>query len=46
VSLVRADEGFAGTDWEAQVQAHFGWPVEIIRKPNHQVGFAVLLPDR
>lgn len=42
VALVRADEGFAGADWEAQVQARFGWPVDIVRKPKHQVGFAVL----
>ena len=41
-ALVRADEGFAGADWEAQVNAHFGWPVEITRKPKKQVGFAVL----
>jgi len=41
VALIRADEGFAGADWEDQVQARF-WPVEIIRKPKDQVGFAVL----
>lgn len=42
MALIRADEGFAGADWEAQVCARFGWPVEIIRKPKEQVGFAVL----
>lgn len=42
VALIRADEGFAGTGWEARVQVRFGWPVESIRKPKHQVGFAVL----
>ncbi len=42
IVLLRADEGFAGVDWEAQVHTHFGWPVEIIRKPKAQVGFAVL----
>ena len=41
VALIRADEGFAGQDWEEQVQARF-WPVEIIRKPKGQVGFAIL----
>lgn len=42
ITLIRADEGFAGVGWEAQVQAHLGWPVEIIRKPQAQVGFVVL----
>ena len=42
VALIRADEGFAGADWEAQVQARLGWPVEIVHKPRNQVGFAVL----
>ena len=42
IALIRADEGFAGADWEAQVQTHLNWPVEIIRKPKAQVGFAVL----
>ena len=42
VALIRADEGFAGTDWEDQVQARFGWPVEINRKPRDQLGFAGL----
>jgi len=42
IALLRADEGFAGQDWEAHVHAHFGWPVEIVRKPKDQVGFAVL----
>jgi len=45
IKLIRADEGFAGADWEQQVQKHFGWPVEIVRKPAGQVGFA-LLPRR
>lgn len=42
IQVIRADEGFAGVDWEAQVQGHFGWRVEIIRKPRGQKGFAVL----
>ncbi|HCM73521.1 MAG TPA: DDE transposase, partial [Armatimonadetes bacterium] len=42
MALIRADEGFAGADWEARVNARFGWPVEIIRKPKEPVGFAVL----
>jgi len=42
VALIRAEEGFAGADWEARVQACFAWPVEIVRKPKAQVGFAVL----
>jgi len=45
IKLIRADEGFAGSDWEQQVQNHFGWRVEIVRKPPGQVGFA-LLPRR
>lgn len=45
ITLIRADEGFAGADWQARVQAHFGWRVEIVRKPPGQVGFA-LLPRR
>ncbi len=45
IKLLRADEGFAGADWEKQVYKHFGWPVEIVRKPPGQVGFA-LLPRR
>lgn len=48
ITLVRADQGFAGADWEAKVQAHFGWRVEIVEivgKPPGQVGFA-LLPRR
>jgi len=45
IQLIRADEGFAGVDWEQQVQNHFGWRVEIVRKPPGQVGFA-LLPRR
>lgn len=45
LKLIRADEGFAGVDWERQVQEHFGWRVEIVRKPPGQVGFA-LLPRR
>ena len=42
IQLIRADQGFAGADWEGQVEAHFGWRVEIVRKPAGQVGFAVL----
>lgn len=42
IALSRADEGFAGADWDTQVHAHFDWPVESIRKPQDQVGFAVL----
>ena len=42
VALIRSDEGFAGADWENRVQAQFGWPMEIIRKPQGQVGFAGL----
>lgn len=42
IEVIRADEGFAGVDWVAQVQGHFGWRVEIIRKPRGQKGFAVL----
>jgi len=45
IQLIRADEGFAGADWEQQVQTHFGWRVEIVRKPAGQKGFA-LLPRR
>ena len=45
LKLIRADEGFAGVDWERQMQEHFGWRVEIVRKPAGQVGFA-LLPRR
>lgn len=45
IRLIRADEGFAGADWEQQVQQHFEWKVEIVRKPAGQVGFA-LLPRR
>ena len=45
ITLIRADEGFAGADWQARVQAHFGWSVEIVNKPPGQVGFA-LLPRR
>lgn len=42
IALIRADEGFAGADWEAQVNTHFAWPVAIIRKLKAHVGFAVL----
>jgi len=42
IMLIRADEGFAGVEWEAKVQARFGWRVEIVRKPKDQKGFAVL----
>lgn len=42
MALIRADDGFAGADWEARVNARFGWPVEIVHKPRGQVGFAVL----
>jgi putative transposase len=41
IGLIRADEGFAGAEWGAKVQAHFGWRMEIVRKPKEQVGFAV-----
>lgn len=43
--LIRADEGFAGEQWEASVEREFGWRIEIVRKPPEQVGFA-LLPRR
>lgn len=45
ITLIRADQGFAGAQWEAAVQAHFGWKVEIVGKSAGQVGFA-LLPRR
>lgn len=45
IILIRADEGFAGAEWQARIQAYFGWHVEIVRKPPGQVGFA-LLPRR
>ena len=42
IQLVRADQGFAGQEWERQVQEHFGWRVEIVRKPQDQKGFAIV----
>lgn len=42
LTLLRADAGCAGQDWEARVHARCGWPVAIIRKPEDQVGFAGL----
>ncbi|MFZ1494647.1 MAG: hypothetical protein WAU60_14705 [Candidatus Competibacter denitrificans] len=44
MALIRADEGFVGADWEAQINDPFDWPVGIILKPKAQVSFAVLPP--
>jgi len=40
VARIRADAGFVGQDWENRVQTRFGWPIEILRQPKDQVGFA------
>lgn len=41
LKLIWADEGFAGVDFEAQIQAEFGWPLDIGQKEPGQKGFCV-----
>ena len=42
LELVWADQGFAGVQFEQEVQEQFGWRLEIVSKPPEQKGFAVL----
>jgi len=42
LELVWADEGFAGAQFEQDVQEQFGWCVEIVSKPPEQKGFSIL----
>ena len=42
LQLVWADGGFAGQEWQAQMQEQFGWQVEIVAKLEGQQGFVVL----
>jgi len=41
ITLIWADEGFAGVDFEAQVQKEFGWQLDIGIKEPGQRGFCV-----
>ena len=41
LTLIWADEGFAGADFEAQVRCEFGWKVDIGHKEPGQKGFCV-----
>ena len=42
LELVWADGGFAGQEWEQQMQQQFGWRIEIVSKLEGQQGFVVL----
>jgi len=41
LKLIWADEGFAGVDFEAQIQAEFGWQLDIGQKEPGQKAFCV-----
>lgn len=41
ITLIWADEGFAGAEFEAQVQEEFGWKLDIGIKEPGQKGFCV-----
>ena len=41
ITLIWADEGFAGAEFEAQVQEEFGWTLDIGIKEPGQRGFCV-----
>ena len=41
ITLIWADEGFAGAEFEAQVQKEFGWKLDIGIKEPGQRGFCV-----
>ena len=41
LTLIWADEGFGGADFEAQVKERFGWTLEIGSKEPGQKGFCV-----
>ena len=43
LSLIWADEGFGGMEFETQVQQQFGWTLEIGIKEPGQIGFCVQL---
>jgi hypothetical protein len=42
---VWADGGFAGKEWQEQMQQQFGWQIEIVKRSDEVQGFEVL-PQR
>lgn len=42
LELIWADGGFGGQQWEQDMQARFGWRIEIVRRSPHAEGFEVL----